>query len=560
MKQFSAKLTELSDMLGDMHDGDEGDEEDGREYEDEDDEDEVIGQLYAGQDAGYESANVVTCHMKKLEELIDGGGGDDVQALAQDMLSIRAMVSSAQDGGSKERFLFDTACNKVHIVKTVRQRTGDWKDGPSGRKSGDFETIKSASQQGVLGGKKRAVQGNMAAGGFVTELDRPYAIIQFIAMRSSMSRALKDNTRGQAVKKAIEAEIANLEQPGVLQPVHFRDIPKEHRRDIIGTYMFHTEKYKADGSFDKDKCRLVLLSNLRNQDSIGETFCPTVNPISVFTQLNLAAVREGTSLAAYDIKGAFLLTPMQDGKRMFMKVGKDLSEHWVKLYPQRKRWVQADGSIYFELKRYVYGLHEAPKEFNGLLDKHLREMGFTSSKADACLYTKKVEAGVLILSVHVDDMLLTCPTAELRQWFEVEMEKHFQLVKQYDKVSYLGMTITAGSRGIRVDQEGFLSTIVKKQGFDKLKKAPKTPATDNLMQSDPENPLKDKSNYLSLIMSLMYLARFTRPDILMVVSFLTSKCSKPTKEDLGKAERVVKYLAGTANMGLEYRRVLHSSL
>jgi hypothetical protein len=34
-----------------MHDGDEGDEEDGREYEDEDDEDEVIGQLYAGQDA-----------------------------------------------------------------------------------------------------------------------------------------------------------------------------------------------------------------------------------------------------------------------------------------------------------------------------------------------------------------------------------------------------------------------------------------------------------------------------------------------------------------------------
>jgi hypothetical protein len=189
--------------------------------------------------------------------------------------------------------------------RVLRQRAGDWKDGPSGRKSGDFETIKSASQQGALGGKKRAVQGNMAAGGFVTELDRPYAIIQFIAMRSSMSRALKDNTRGQAVKKAIEAEIANLEQPGVLQPVHFRDIPKEHRRDIIGTYMFHTEKYKADGSFDKDKCRLVLLSNLRNQDSIGETFCPTVNPISVFTQLNLAAVREGTSLATYDIKGAF---------------------------------------------------------------------------------------------------------------------------------------------------------------------------------------------------------------------------------------------------------------
>jgi hypothetical protein len=52
--------------------------------------------------------------------------------------------------------------------------------------------------------------------------------------------------------------------------------------------MFHKEKFKADGQLDKDKCQLV---------TIGETLCATVNPLSVMTQLNLAAVISGTVIS-----------------------------------------------------------------------------------------------------------------------------------------------------------------------------------------------------------------------------------------------------------------------
>jgi len=72
--------------------------------------------------------------------------------------------------------------------------------------------------------------------------------------------------------------------------VRYKDIPSEHRADIIGVYMFYLEKFKADGTFEKDKTRIVLLSNRRDPSKIGETNCPTVNPISVMTQLNLAAI------------------------------------------------------------------------------------------------------------------------------------------------------------------------------------------------------------------------------------------------------------------------------
>jgi hypothetical protein len=50
----------------------------------------------------------------------------------------------------------------------------------------------------------------------------------------------------------------------------------------------------------------------------------------------------------------------------------------------------------------------------------------------------------------------------------------------------------------------------------------------------------------------MFLARFTRPDILMAVSFLASRSSEPTESDFYKLMRVLRYLSGRVNVGLEF--------
>jgi len=373
-------------------------------------------------------------------------------------------------------------------------------------------------------------------------------------MKATLKQALKDETRRSAILKSIGAEIDNLEAPGVLKPVKYRDIPKEHRADIIGVYMFHKEKFKADGTFEKDKTRIVLLSNRRDPSKIGETHCPTVNPISVMTQLNLAAV-ERNLIAAYDIKGAFLLTPMQHGKRMFIKISGDVVEHWVARYPERKKWLHDDGCLYFEIKRYVYGLHEAPHEFNQLLDKTLLDIGFRRNQADPCAYSKPVDEGFIRLSVHVDDILLTCPHNKHRSWFEDKLEQHFPLVKQYDTVSYLGMVIGRTDGGdVTVNQSGYLSTLLQKYGCDDLKKAPGTPAiVETFTDLNGDTETYNSTKYLSLIMSLMFIARFTRPDVLFLVSFLATRCKNPTVSDWKKAIRILGYLSGTRNEGLIYK-------
>lgn len=54
-------------------------------------------------------------------------------------------------------------------------------------------------------------------------------------------------------------------------------------------------------------------------------------------------------------------------------------------------------------------------------------------------------------------------------------------------------------------------------------------------------------------MSLMFLARSTRPDILFAVTALAAKCSKPTYKHYRDALRIIYYLAGTQHIGLLYK-------
>jgi len=137
------------------------------------------------------------------------------------------------------------------------------------------------------------------------------------------------------------------------------------------------------------------------------------------------------------------------------------------------------------------------------------------------------------------------------------MKKHFELICQYDNISYLGMTVSRNptTGDIQVSQEGFIKDLLKKYGCENISKPPKTPATDKLTieEAKDESVLCSQKKFLSLIMSLMYLARFTRPDILMSTTFLATRSSKPTELDMQKAMRIVRYLSGTVSKGIHFR-------
>jgi len=412
-------------------------------------------------------------------------------------------------------------------------RNHDWKDGPVKLRNFDDPAVNTLS---VLMAKS------------VCKIQQ--------AFRMSLQKALKQTDRIDSVLEAIEGEIDNMEKGNVMPPIHYNQIPAQSRDEIIDLHMFLKDKYKSNGEYDKAKARLVANGSQQNVADVGDTTSPTVNPITVMVLLNYAASQKEIKISAYDFKHAFLIPHVQPGKKIYVRIRKDLVQKWIDKYPYRSKYVTQAGNMYGMLSHYLYGLQEASKEFNELLSKYLISLGFSQSKADPCLYTHHhPKHGIMHAAIHVDDILLIAPNKTQQSWFESSMKKQFEIVSQYDNVSYLGMSISRdeATGNIRVVHDGYVKDILKKYNCDKLSKYPQTPATATLYQHDDNSPACDKNKYLSLTMTLMYLARFTRPDILMPVSYLATRSSTPTDEDFSKLMRIVRYLAGTKDIGIVYK-------
>ena len=65
--------------------------------------------------------------------------------------------------------------------------------------------------------------------------------------------------------------------------------------------------------------------------------------------------------------------------------------------------------------------------------------------------------------------------------------------------------------------------------------------------------------YRRLIGGLIYLTH-TRPDISFAVGLLSRFMQSPSKQRLGAARRVLRYISGTLNYGLHYTHVTHFEL
>lgn len=69
----------------------------------------------------------------------------------------------------------------------------------------------------------------------------------------------------------------------------------------------------------------------------------------------------------------------------------------------------------------------------------------------------------------------------------------------------------------------------------------------------------DPKVYRRLIGGLIYLTH-TRPEISFAVELLSRFMQSPSKQHLGAARRVLRYISGTLNYGLHYTHVTHFEL
>jgi len=186
-------------------------------------------------------------------------------------------------------------------------------------------------------------------------------------------------------EKAMEAEMRSLKENNVWDLV---ELPKGKK--AIGSKWVYKVKTGADGLMERYKARLVAQGfSQKYGDDYDETFCPVVRLESLRALIALA-VHYKLRLHQVDVTTAFLNGELEE--EVYMK--------------QPKGFVtEGQEHLVCKLKKSIYGLKQSPRCWNTTLDSHLKDMGFTQSVSDPCMYT---DAGgdLFFIGVYVDDIIL----------------------------------------------------------------------------------------------------------------------------------------------------------
>jgi histone deacetylase 1/2 len=363
----------------------------------------------------------------------------------------------------------------------------------------------------------------------------------------SIKKALKSFP--EATKAAALKEMKQMLDKKVLRFTKVKD-----RRTLkpIKTFMFIKVKFKADGSFEKVKARLVANGPQQDPTSYSDEDCasPTAAIPFVFCVISIAAT-ERRHIVFVDIAGAYLNASIED-LDIHVIIDPYLTSLLLSLDPTLQSFVYPDGSCTAKLDRALYGTHEASLRWYMTLASLAESNGFVKNSIDPCVLNKMVDSVQITMVIYVDDIMLTCTDMEVIDDVIVMFRSAFNEITVHDSDvnSYLGMTFTQNEESVEVTMEGFIVNLFN--DID-VKGIVSTPAANNLFDVDPKSPVVDVSvsnNFRSVVMRLMYLAKRVRPDILLPVSFLSTRITRCTDGDVRKLDRVLKYLNGTRDMGI----------
>ncbi len=119
----------------------------------------------------------------------------------------------------------------------------------------------------------------------------------------------------------------------------------------------------------------------------------------------------------------------------------------------------------------------------------------------------------------------------------------------------LGMHITRNrpARTITLDQELYTTKALERFGLQQCKVTSTPEEVGAAKNSAPslDDP-SDRQQYMEIVGTLIYAAISTRPDIWHAVHYLPSNMQQPRRPHRQAAERVLRYLAGTKEVGLVF--------
>ncbi|PIK50089.1 hypothetical protein BSL78_13015 [Apostichopus japonicus] len=162
-----------------------------------------------------------------------------------------------------------------------------------------------------------------------------------------------------------------------------------------------------------------------------------------------------------------------------------------------------------------------------------------------------------IILVWVDDIIITTNRDSTLEDVKRGLTSRFKMKDLGEISMFLGMRFICEVDMIKINQSKYIEKMLLKYGMKDCK-ARSTPCEMNVDKvfENPEDQIEltDARLYREIVGSLIYVMTSTRPDLCYTVTKLAQHMSNPTMAHLTMAKHALRYLKGTINQSLIYRK------
>jgi Reverse transcriptase (RNA-dependent DNA polymerase) len=296
----------------------------------------------------------------------------------------------------------------------------------------------------------------------------------------------------------------------------------------------------------KPNCKFRARINARGYEQVdgihydsSSIAAPVTNDVTIRIMYTLATLANWKAYVV-DVQGAFLNGHFQEEETLYLKIPEGFEDKYDK------------NSQVLKLNRTIYGLKQAATAFWSALLKALTAMGYVRSKGDPCCYFKIVDNRIMMCLSWVDDCLFLGTEDDVIS-SKTELMKHFNCDDNGFSDEYVGCKIEmcSGNKMTKFTQPVLIRSLIEE--FNSGKKKVSTPAapgqTLQAGKTEDEVDIHEKKRYQAGVGKLLYLTRWSRPEIGNSVRELSRFAARPQLIHVVAMQRVMDYCVDGVDIG-----------
>jgi Reverse transcriptase (RNA-dependent DNA polymerase) len=268
----------------------------------------------------------------------------------------------------------------------------------------------------------------------------------------------------------------------------YDEVERPRQQKVVDCKWVFKIKCGPDGEIVRYKARLVAKGFTQVEGiDYTETFAPVAKFTSIRILLALAAHLD-LDLHQMDVKTAYLNGDLDE-------------EIFMHLPPGFRK-----PNIVWKLKKSLYGLKQAGREWYKKIRTEFEKIGFTRCHSDHSVFHLIRDSKLAIIAIYVDDLLILSDSPSLLTQVKNELGNRFKMTDLGEARWILGMEVTRNRRDrmLTLTQRRYVQTILERHGMVECRPV-STPMVPNHHLEKLTAPEIDAISYQSAVGSLMYI-------------------------------------------------------